>query len=407
MTRADLFGEAVRALDAHRLRASLSSIGIVFGVATIVAALAVADGARREAIDEIGALGIANVFVRAVRPADAPGDRTPAAPELTTADAGALRALPAVGATSSLRATRTEIANGGRHEAATLAGVEPGWQQIAEPQVAAGRWLVDADLAAARRAMVLGHGLARHLFGDSAPIGRRVQAGGNWWVVVGVLAPSVQASGRPSPVAALNRDEAAMVPLTAMDLSLGNGDRITRVSEIALASAPPEGVAQLAAAAGALMRRRHPDGGWELVVPRELLQARMRAERVFAGMLIGIGGLALFISGIGIMNIMLASVAERTQEIGVRRAFGARASEVVAQFAIEATLLAVGGGIVGVPTGVLLAALIAALAGWPIAVSAASVLLALGVAVGVGLLFGVYPARAAARIQPIDALRAP
>ena len=121
----------------------------------------------------------------------------------------------------------------------------------------------------------------------------------------------------------------------------------------------------------------------------------------------GVGGLALLISGIGIMNIMLASVAERTQEIGVRRAFGARATEIIAQFAVEAALLSVGGGVVGIPTGVALAALVAMFAGWPVAISSLSVLLALGIAVAVGLAFGVYPARVAARIEPIDALRAP
>jgi putative ABC transport system permease protein len=255
---------------------------------------------------------------------------------------------------------------------------------------------------------VLGASLARRLFGDNDPIGQRVLAGGTWFKVVGVLAAADGAQAKPSPIARFDRDTAAIVPLTAMDLPLGQGDRTTLVEEIAIRADAPGNVDRLSSAVDAFMRRRHAGPGiWELVVPRELLNARMRAERVFSAVLIGIGALALLISGIGIMNIMLASVAERTQEIGVRRAFGARATEVIAQFAVEATLLSVGGGLVGIPTGVVLASLVAVFAGWPIAISASSVLLAFSVAVIVGLSFGVYPARIAARIQPIDALRAP
>ena len=407
MKGADLFGDAIRALEAHRLRASLSSIGIVFGVATIVAALAIGDGAKREAFEEIGSLGISNIFVRAVRPSDAGPRKNVPAPRLTTADAAALEALPGVAAASSVRSARADVSNGGAHRTTTIAGVTPAWMRIAEPRIAAGRWIVDRDVTSDRRVTVLGAALAQQLFGDNNPIGERVLAGGTWFQVVGVLEPVANGPARPSPIARIDRDTAAIVPLTTMDLPLGEGDRTTLVEEIALVAESPDNVERLAAAVGALMHRRQGGSGWELVVPRELLNARMRAERVFSAVLIGIGGLALLISGIGIMNIMLASVAERTQEIGVRRAFGARATEVIAQFAVEATLLSVGGGLVGIPTGVALASVVAVFAGWPVAVSVSSVLLAFTVAVVVGLSFGVYPARVAARIQPIDALRAP
>lgn len=407
MTRTDLVGEALHALAAHRLRASLSTIGIVFGVATVVAALAIGDGARREAFDEIGSLGINNVFIRATHPSDAAAKKGPPAPELTTDDARALDMLPGVVAMSGVRSARTEVSNGGRRQTTSLAGVMPAWIRIAEPKIASGRWLVDRDVAAARRVMVLGAGLAHQLFGDNDAIGQRVFAGGVWYQVVGVFEAEAARRAKATPIARIDRETAALVPLTAMDLPLGDGDRISRIEEIDLLASAPEAVARLSAAADALMRRRHPaHDAWELVVPKELLEARVRAERVFTAVLMGVGGLALLISGIGIMNIMLASVAERTQEIGVRRAFGARAAEVIAQFAVEATLLSVGGGAVGIPTGVLLASIVAAFAGWPVAISAGSIALAFTVAVIVGLSFGVYPARVAARIQPIDALRA-
>ena len=140
-------------------------------------------------------------------------------------------------------------------------------------------------------------------------------------------------------------------------------------------------------------------------MPRELLQARLRAQRTFNGVLAGIGALALLISGVGIMNIMLASVAARVQEIGVRRAFGARRNEIIAQFAIEAATLCVAGGAAGLPLGVLLSWVVAIAAGWPVSVSPFAVMAALVLATGVGLLFGVYPARVAAAVDPIEALR--
>ena len=159
---------------------------------------------------------------------------------------------------------------------------------------------------------------------------------------------------------------------------------------------------------GAIAARRHrvAPPAYEIVVPRELLKARLRAQRTFNAVLIAIGALALLISGIGIMNIMLASVAERTQEIGVRRAFGARRSEVIIQFGIEAALLCMVGGAAGVPLGAVLSGIVALTAGWPVSLSLGAIGLALALATGVGLTFGLYPAMVAANVHPIDALRA-
>ena len=408
MNRVDLVGEAVRALAAHRLRASLSALGIVCGVATVVAALAIGEGARREAFEDIGSLGINNVFIRAAHPAPGAARKAPAAPELTVGDARAIASLPDVEAVSGVRTTLTEVSNGSRHQMSVMAGVTSAWARIGEPRLAAGRLLTDRDITDARRVLVMGAGIAIALFGHDDPIGRHVRAAGDWYLVVGTLGAPGGGRGKPRAVARLDLDASVLVPLTAMDLRLGDGDDGRRLEEVAVATRGPGAVAHVAAAIDARLRRRHDTrADWEIVVPRELLDARLRAERVFNAVLIGIGGLALFISGIGIMNIMLASVAERTQEIGVRRAFGARATDVTAQFAVEASLLALGGGIVGVPAGVALASLVALLAGWPVTISATSVCLALAVATSVGLSFGVYPARVAARIQPIDALRAP
>jgi putative ABC transport system permease protein len=191
-----------------------------------------------------------------------------------------------------------------------------------------------------------------------------------------------------------------------MDISVGQGDGLDRVHEIVVRTGGAAEVEPAALAIEALAARRHPDDHrYEVIVPRELLAARLRARRAFDVVLAAVGLLALLISGAGIMNIMLASVAERTREIGVRRAVGARRREVLAQFAAEALVLCVAGAVAGVPLGIAMAAVAASVAGWTIGVSWWAIALALLLACGVAVGFGTYPARLAARIDPIDALR--
>ena len=413
MTLTDVLAQARHALVAHRLRAALSSIGIVFGIATVVAALAIGEGTRRAAFDEIASLGIDNLFVRAIR-AEPSKDtrRLSPAPDLTLDDERAVaRMLIRARSVAALRTARGEVRADTRYIETLVVGATVSWQDIVEAVIARGRWLTERDEDAKSRVAVVGAGLARTLFGSGDPVGRHVLAHGNWYQVIGVLRDRVQSPSSSSarqPIQAIHVDTALIVPISALDVRLGEGDRPDRIEQIAIRVSSADEVERASVAAASVLARRHVGPlTYELVVPREILRARLRAQRTFDGVLLAIGGLALLISGIGIMNIMLASVAERTHEIGVRRAFGARRREVIAQFAAEAALLCVAGGVVGVPVGVVLSALVAVLAGWPVSISAGAIGLALLLATVVGLIFGVYPARLASQIQPVDALRAP
>jgi putative ABC transport system permease protein len=326
---------------------------------------------------------------------------------LSLADAAALAgAIEDARAVAAARVAQREIDLDARHTSAPLAGVTATWRDIVDVSVASGRWLSADDERVHRRVAVLGATLARRLFGATEPVGARVRAGDTWYYVVGALRERSEGSGHPA-LQTIDTDRSLIVPVTAMDVSIGDGDASDRVQEIAIRVAGPDAVERAAQVAAAVMQRRHRDDArYEVIVPRELLAARLRAQRAFDAVLIGVGLIALIISGIGIMNIMLASVAERTQEIGVRRAFGARRSEITAQFALEAAVLCVAGGAAGVVLGGVLSAIVAVAAGWPVSISPSGVVLALVLAAAVGMLFGIYPARIAAHILPIDALRA-
>jgi putative ABC transport system permease protein len=253
---------------------------------------------------------------------------------------------------------------------------------------------------------VLGARLAQALFPGVTPLGQEVRAGGRWYHIVGVIEePRGKGGGRAS-IPQHDLGAALIVPLPTLDMSLGEGDSVERVAEIAIRTT---GADDVTAAARAVTRVLAGSAGgtesYELVVPRELLQARLRARRTFDTLLLATGGLALLISGIGIMNIMLASVNERTHEIGLRRACGARRRDIIVQHTAESVLLCLIGAVAGVPLGVLLTLGVSLAAGWPVAVSLFGFISAITLAGGVGIAFGVYPARLAADVDPAEALR--
>ena len=404
MTLDELLSQAREGIKTHRLRATLSLLGIVVGIATVVTSLAVGEGARRAAMQDIGALGIDNLFARAVLSS---GDKnTPTiAPELTLDDAAAIESRVAgVASVAVTRTTRTEVAAGLRTAVASVSGVNLAWSRLTNIRCTRGRWLSDEDERLGRRVAVIGAGLASSLAQGGDPVGLAISFNGTPLEVVGVLEPSTH---RGSAVQAFSPDEAVLVPISVMDAQLGAGDTMDRVSEIGVQVGAGFDVSVVSQAVTALLARRHPGAGdrYDIVVPRELLRARLRAQRTFDAVLLATGFVALVIAGVGIMNVMLASVSERKQEIGIRLAVGARRADVIAQFTIEAGLLCLAGGLIGVPLGGAFSLVVSLFAGWPVAVSVGGIGLALVLAGSVGLAFGIYPAYLAASTDPIEALR--
>ncbi len=388
-----------RSLRLHKLRSSLSILGVVFGVAAVVAMSSVGEGARRETLAQIEALGIDTVTVKPQAAASGEPLAT-----LPLAAVESLRSvLPGVLAVAPLRVAQLAADAGGRSAPVIALGSTPAYRDAARIELGAGRFLADIDLSDRKRVAVIGASVARSLFPLESPLGKSLRLGGDWYQVIGVLRERASPRARNTAIRARDLNRAVLVPLPALDL--GASRRADGVDEIVFRVATAEAVVPASGVAQALVRRTTGGSTPELVVPREILRQRERSERVFNVVTGAVAAISLLVGGIGIMNIMLASVAERTREVGVRRALGARRSDVAAQFLVESSLLTVTGGVLGSLLGLLGAVLIQAFAGWPTAVHPLMLFVALVVALAIGIGFGFYPAWHAARLDPVEALR--
>jgi putative ABC transport system permease protein len=393
---------AIRGLALHKLRSTLSALGIVFGVAAVVAMLSVGEGARREILAEVGRLGINRVTVRAgslSRKTEADAGRLQS-PGLSLADAEAISEVsPSVESLAPVRTASEQITNGERLAEATVVATTPSFARTEELALAGGRFLADADVADAKRVIVLGHELSELLFPYDEPVGSGVRIGGEWFSVVGMLEPR-ELSRQGGRMSGRNLNRVAFVPLSCLPRERGLLD------EIAVRIDDAEKVRDSARLIESVVRRRHRGAlDFELVVPQELLAGYERARFQFNVVVGAVAALSLLVGGIGIMNIMLANVSERIREIGIRRSLGASREDITRQFLAEALLLTTVGGLVGIVLGFALALGISSYAGWPTAVSLRAIAAALVLASATGIGFGLYPAIQAARSSPVEALR--
>ncbi|HET8647345.1 MAG TPA: ABC transporter permease [Vicinamibacteria bacterium] len=373
-------------------------VGVVFGVAAVVAMSSVGEGARREAVAQIAALGIDSVTLRARPPAGA-GE-----PGLSLRDADSVgRVVPGVVAVAPVREAPLPLAGEGGIDQAVVVGTTPAYREAARLALSTGRFLTAVDVAEHKRVAVLGAALAEALFPTGGATGQRVQVGSDWFDVVGVLEARASARGKPGPIRARDVNRALFVPLPALDR--GRDLRADGVDEIVLRVAEAGQVAQAAEVAQRAAFRSSGGAAFDVVVPREILRQKERTQRIFNVVTGAVAFIGLLVGGIGIMNIMLASVAERTREVGIRRALGATRTDVAAQFLAESSLLTAAGGMLGALGGLLGASLIQRWAEWPTALSPSMLALAVLMALVVGVGFGFYPAWRAAHLQPMDALR--
>ncbi len=396
-------------LRAHTLRSSLTALGIVFGVGAVISMLSIGAGAEREALEAITRLGLENVVVRArdLRESEAEEvRRTSVGVSLRDAEAivDTMPEVELVAPVVEIDARR--IFSRGGSVAATVLGVEPIYRELVALELSEGRFLDPLDQRHHAQVVVLGSEVRRSLFGFEPAVGREVKVDDVWLEVVGVLAPTVSDEASFQGVELGSVSTTLFLPLSTARRKFDRDLLASPVDELVVRVRTGASTRAAAVVIDDLLEHLHAGADdYELVVPEALLAESQRTQQMFNLVMGCIAGISLIVGGIGIMNIMLASVMERTREIGVRRAIGARRRDIVVQFLVEAFTLSVLGGLAGIAMGIAIARIVAAAANWTTIVTAGSVFLAAGVAVSVGLVSGVYPARRAAELDPIEALR--
>ena len=389
--------------------------GMVFGVGSVIAMLAVGEGASREAVEEIKRLGSNNIFIRSVKPAVEQAGRTTSRLSiygLLYADEQRIReGIPHLRRIVPVRAVRREARLGERSAEIRMVATTPDWFALVPREVLAGRILSERDSASGAAVCVLTESGARRLLANEHAVGERIRIGAHVFEVVGIIAPPRLGAG--STVAEDEVD--AYVPIEVARRLLGEIERRfvagaftmeqVELHEILVEVDEGRHVEPVAEAIEAMLRHfnRLPD--YQVKVPLALLREAEKTKQRFNIVLGSIAGISLLVGGIGIMNIMLASVTERTREIGIRRALGARRSHIVRQFLIETVVLSVTGGLIGMGLGLALPMLITHVSGMPTVVPLYGIVLSFGISVLTGIVFGLYPALRAARLDPIEALR--
>jgi putative ABC transport system permease protein len=408
VTLGDAFRTAFENLSTHKLRSVLTMLGMIFGVGAVIAMLSIGEGAEREAMAMIERLGVRNILVRDIDMRDEELQEVREnSPGVSPRDAVAIAdAVPGVEMTCSrVEIEPFTVLSDGRTIKATAHGVDPVFAELTSLDLAQGRFFDATDAATHAQVCVIGETVRRELFGYEESIGRVLKVNQLWLEVIGVLSGSGGATSVQG-VALGSTDSDIYLPVTTASRKLDLPLLEAPLDEIIVRLEPDTSPGETAQLIDELLRRLHGgEDDYELVVPEALLEQSRKTQRLFNIVMGAIAGISLLVGGIGIANIMLATVFERTREIGVRRAMGARQVDIRTLFLMESFTISVIGGLAGVIVGVVISKIVAVSAGWSTVVTLWSVVLAFGVSMAVGIGSGLYPAIRAAKLNPIDALR--
>jgi putative ABC transport system permease protein len=406
-----LFGTiaiALKALAINKMRTALTMLGIVIGVAAVIAMIAIGRGAQDNVAEQLSGLG-SNVLVVWPGEAYSGGLRLGAnsAPTLSEDDAYAIaNEVPGIQASAPTLRANAQLIAGNTNWLSNVHGITNAYLEARDWVIESGRAFEPGEINASGKVAIIGSTVARELFGTADPLDKAVRIGRTPMRVIGVLASKGESAWGS------DQDDVVMVPISTMRNRIqgqppGRLKRITSIS-IKVQSADQMDAAQ--ESVRQLLRQRHrlqagQEDDFRMRNLTEIIETREEASRTLALLLATVAGVSLLVGGIGIMNIMLVSVTERTREIGLRRAVGARGRDILLQFLVEALTLSLIGGLVGTALGVATALLVGDLAGWHTTLTMDSIVLAVAFAGAIGVFFGFYPARKASRLQPIEALR--
>jgi putative ABC transport system permease protein len=406
------FVQAAQNLLGQKTRTLLTALGIIFGVGAVIGMLAIGAGARDESLRFIEQLGVRNLLIDSIpatsdaelqqrrRSSQGLNDRDV---RIITANLEAMNLLSARKTHHPARMLPKPV-----KEAPWLYGVRPSYATIHNWNLEEGALFSDADDASSAAVCVLGETAKTGLLGFEPAVGKYIKVEDTWLRVIGVLKEQVGSSSQNMAAAGADVNNRVYVPLNTFqyrfwDMSGYLKDELDGVDIQLRTGADSVQAAKVVVAI--LNSTHHATQDFTVTIPAELLAEQQRAQIIFTYVMVAIAAISLLVGGIGIMNIVLATVMERTREIGVRRATGARRADIVRQFLLESVLISIAGGVLGIAFGYFLSWFIAKAAEWKTIVTTSSILIAFGVSVGVGVVFGIYPAMKASRIDPIEALR--
>jgi putative ABC transport system permease protein len=414
-----IFRLALKSIGVHRLRSSLTTMGIVLGVGSVIIMLAVGEAARFKAIEQIKDLGATNIIVRSIKPQeDNKKDvRFILDYGLTNADMERIATtIPTVVGVTPIREFRKDVRYLDRKLDARVVGVTPGYPEMNGLHMASGRFISKLDGLRLANVVVLASETAKILFPIEDPIGRTVRIGEKHsYKIIGVTESRAPSAGIGSSLGAQDYNRDVYIPFETDHVRFGNvliqikagsqGGEKLEISQLTVAVDSMDHVKKTSEVISGVLDQYHTQKDTSITVPLDLLEKAEQTQRIFTLVLGAIASISLLVGGIGIMNIMLATVTERTREIGIRRALGAKRRDIALQFLVETVVLSGVGGLLGVALGIGLSQGVTRFFAFPTIIRPWSPILAFSVSVAVGLIFGTYPARRAAMMDPIEALR--
>ena len=397
------FRIALRALARNKLRSFLTMLGIIIGVGAVIAMVAIGEGAKKRVQDQIASLGT-NVLVVLPGTVTLGGARTGSGGVQTLVDSDAkaiMREIPLVSAASPVLRSGQQVIAGDQNWSTSIQGVAPEFQEIRNWVVSDGRFISDADVESTAKVALVGQTVAKNLFGDESPLDTIIRIKKIPFRIIGVLGPKGQ-TGFGN-----DQDDTIMIPYTTMEKRILG---VTYVQQIVVSAVSADQTQQVQDQITMLLRQRHrvqPGRNDDFSIRNlsDITEAASNSATVMAVLLGSIASVSLFVGGIGIMNIMLVSVTERTREIGIRMAVGARSRDIMLQFIVEAMVMAASGGLIGILVGMGSSVLLKSLVQLPALIRPDIIAIAFFVFGSVGVFFGFYPARKAANLDPIEALR--
>jgi len=419
----------LKSLWMHRLRSTLTTLGMIFGVSSVIAMLAIGEGASKAAQEQIARLGSLNIIIKTIKP---PEDEEASSQSesmveygLTYIDAERFRnGIPDVEVVVPIRRFSQQAWYRNRRVAIEIIGTVPWHIETAPIQLKLGRFLSSIDMHHKQGVCIVDERVVRELFGFDDPLGQDVKIAGDYYRAIGIVSAETAISSAGSFGGEIPEERAMgganvgaiYIPLTtvkdrfgeiSVQLSGETGRNVEKVElqEIIVKVDEMNKVLPTRDILDTLLSRFHKKDDYQIVVPLELLRQAARTKRIFSIVLGSIAAISLLVGGIGIMNIMLASVSERTREIGIRRALGARKRDIIIQFLSETLMLTIAGGILGIFLGTCIPFFVTYFGNMPTVVTAGSLVLAFGISATVGLIFGLYPAYRAANVDPIESLR--